>query len=131
MFSENKKTKSPSKSTNQQNRIAEGTVIVGNISSEVGLRIDGEVKGDIKSSGKVVIGKEGKIEGSLSCKNADIEGVFSGNLNIIGLLSLKSTAVITGDVVTEKLAVEPGASFTATCTMGNLVKKLKFEEKTA
>ena len=131
MFSENKKSKTPNKSNNQQNRIAEGTVIVGNITSEVGLRIDGEVKGDIKSSGKVVIGKEGKIDGSLTCKNADIEGVFNGNLNVIGLLSLKSTCIITGDVVIEKLAVEPGASFNATCTMGNSVKQLKREEKTA
>lgn len=131
MFSENKNTKSNSKSHNQQNRIAEGTIIIGNITSEVGLRIDGEVKGDIKSNGKVVIGKQGKIEGSLMCKNADIEGVFSGKLNIIGLLTLKSTSVITGEVVIEKLAVEPGAIFNATCVMSNSVKQLKREEKTA
>ena len=131
MFSENKNTKSTSKGTNQQNRIAEGTIIIGNITSEVGLRIDGEVKGEIKSNGKVVVGKQGKIEGSLTCKNADIEGVFDGKLNIIGLLSLKSTSIITGEVVVEKLAVEPGAIFNATCTMSNSVKQLKREEKTA
>ena len=66
----------------------------------------------------MVVGKDGVIEGTLECANADFEGSFSGTLLVGGILTLKSTAVIDGDVTTQKLAVEPGASFNASCKMG-------------
>ena len=131
MFSDNKKNKATTSTTNQQNRIVEGTKITGDIISEGGFRIDGEIVGEIISKGKIVIGKNGKVEGTLTCSNADIEGKFTGKLNVQGTLSLKAAAVIEGDVAINKLAVEPGATFNATCTMGNAVKQLKREEKTA
>ena len=109
---------------NSQNRIAQGTTITGDITSKAGFRVDGEVIGTLKTPDKVVIGKDGKVEGTLECANADIEGTFSGNLNVDGLLSLKSSAVIDGDVVTNKLSVEPGATFNASCSMKNGVKSL-------
>jgi len=131
MFSDSKKNKTASSATNQQNRIAEGTKMTGNISSEGGFRIDGVIVGEIKTAGKVVIGKTGVVEGTLLCSNADIEGKFIGKLNVSGTLSLKSAATIEGEVVISKLAVEPGATFNATCTMGSAVKQLQREEKTA
>ena len=109
---------------NSQNRIAAGTTITGDITSEAGFRIDGEIIGTLKTNAKVVIGKDGKIEGTLECSSADIEGTFSGTLKVDGLLSLKSTAVITGDVFTTKLSVEPGATFNASCKMDNSVNSL-------
>ncbi len=133
MFSENKKTKSAT-STTQQNRIVQGTKITGTLVSEGGLRIDGEIDGDVTVKGKVVIGATGKIKGTLTCANADIEGNFNGKIVVKEMLSLRSTATIEGEVFINKLSVDPGASFNATCTMGSGVKKLKantFEEKTA
>lgn len=107
-----------------QNRISFGTTIEGDLKSEGGFRIDGTILGTVKTAAKVVIGKEGLITGELECLNADIEGTFTGTLTVHGLLTLKATAVITGDVVANKLAVEPGASFNATCKMGKGVKLL-------
>ena len=135
MFSENKKkAKSTTMSNNQQNRIVQGTKIVGTVVSDGGFRIDGEIEGDVKTEGKVVVGSTGKIKGTLSCANADIEGSFNGKLVVKETLSLRSTATIEGEVFINKLAVEPGATFNATCTMGSGVKTLNtnsIEEKTA
>jgi len=131
MFSDNKKNKVATSANQQQNRIVNGTKITGNIVSEGGFRIDGEIIGEITTKGKVVIGTKGKVEGTLTCANADIEGKFIGKLNVQGILSLKATAIIEGEVAINKLAVEPGAIFNATCTMGSAVKQLKREEKTA
>ncbi|WP_041497437.1 bactofilin family protein [Nonlabens marinus] len=114
---------------NSQNRIAAGTTITGDIASEAGFRIDGEIIGTLKTNAKVVIGKDGKIEGTLECSSADIEGTFSGTLKINGLLSLKSTAIIEGEVTTMKLSVEPGATFNASCTMGGGVKSIEAEQQ--
>jgi cytoskeletal protein CcmA (bactofilin family) len=78
----------------------------------------------LKTPGKVVIGKTGLINGTLKSSNADIEGKFSGKLIISDTLSLKSTAHVEGEVEAGKLAVEPGATFNATCTMKGSIKEL-------
>lgn len=101
----------------QPNRIGKNTKIKGDIISEADFRIDGTLDGNVKTSGKVVIGLEGYIHGKVECVQADIEGNFNGELIVQDLLSLKSTAVIEGVVSVAKLAVEPGATFNASCTM--------------
>ncbi len=131
MFSsENKKpkqAKTMETNSTQQNIIAQGTKIVGDIASQGPFRIDGTVEGNVKTSGKVVVGKSGLIKGTLQGENADFEGKFSGKLILSGTLSLKSTAHIEGEVHTSKLAVEPGATFNATCSMKGTVKALPNE----
>jgi cytoskeletal protein CcmA (bactofilin family) len=121
----------------QPNRIGKGTHVKGNMVSEGDFRIDGKLQGDIQTSGKVVIGKEGGVEGKMLCQNADIEGIFIGELIISGLLSLRASANVEGEVTIAKLSVEPGAIFNVLCHMKNSsVKTLnndssKTTEKTA
>ena len=75
--------------------------------------------------------KEGFVSGTIDCANADIEGSFSGKLIVDQILSLKSTADISGDVIMGKLSVEPGAVFNATCAMKGSVKVMQNDgEKT-
>ena len=101
----------------QPNRIEKNTKIKGDIVSEADFRIDGKLNGNLKTTGKVVIGKDGLIKGKVECVNADIDGNFNGELIVSDLLSLKASAVIEGTVTVTKLAVEPGATFNASCTM--------------
>ena len=65
MFTDNKK-KGQQNLSSQQNKIAEGTRIIGDIISEGGFRIDGIIEGNVKTSSKVVIGKKGSIQGITS-----------------------------------------------------------------
>ncbi len=130
MFSDGKRGRGDvTESSAQQNRIAQGTTIVGDIVSEGGFRIDGAVQGTVKTPGKVVVGKSGIINGTLQGTNADFEGRFSGKLRLSGVLSLKSTAFIEGEVEVGKLAVEPGATFNAICSMKGAVKELNKGEQ--
>tara|TARA_B100000900_G_C20566682_1_gene711438 strand:- start:928 stop:1308 length:381 start_codon:yes stop_codon:yes gene_type:complete len=118
----------------QPNKIEASTKITGEITSNADFRIDGHLNGSITTSGKVVIGKEGTIEGSIKCLNADIEGKFSGKIEASEILNLKSTAMIEGEVKISKLIVEAGANFNAKCSMKNAseVKSiLENREKTA
>ena len=117
--------------TNQQNMITQGTTLVGDIFSEGDFRIEGNIKGNIKTSGKIVVGKTGVINGSLEGENADFEGGFSGKLKLSGMLTLRSSAYIEGEVEITKLSVEPGATFNATCTMKGAVKELNNSEEKA
>jgi len=70
MFAENKK--SNSNSFSQQNTIAQGTTFNGDLTSEGDFRIEGSINGSLTTSGKVVIGKTGALEGVLTCDNADV-----------------------------------------------------------
>jgi cytoskeletal protein CcmA (bactofilin family) len=125
----NQATSSSGGDMNKTNRIVEGTKITGDIVTQADFRLDGELIGNFKSNGKLVIGASGVIKGDLNCKNADIEGRFDGKIQVTELLNIKSTATILGEVSIGKLAVEPGASFTATCVMNNGSKTSNIESK--
>ena len=125
MFFDQKKVKMAGTETySQQNLIAQGTTITGDIISEGDFRIEGNIQGNLKTPGKVVVGKTGVINGTLKASNADIEGKFSGKLLISDILSLKSSARVEGEVEVGKLAVEPGATFNVTCAMKGTVKEM-------
>lgn len=125
MFSSNQnKGKMAADTTTQQNTLAKGTTITGDIISEGDFRIEGTVQGNVKTSGKVVIGRTGIINGTLKSTNADIEGKFSGKLMLSDTLSLRASAFVEGEVSVGKLAVEPGATFNATCVMKGTIKEL-------
>ncbi|WP_240788966.1 polymer-forming cytoskeletal protein [Psychroserpens sp. NJDZ02] len=113
-----------------QNIIAKGTKLVGDFFSDGDIRVDGTIEGNIETSGKVVVGKDGEIIGKLKCSNAYFEGKLSGTMELTETLTLKSTAHIEGDVVTQKLAVEPGATFNVSCVMKTSVNNLNSGSKT-
>lgn len=117
MLSTKKEKRKPLEPGSTQNRINEGTTIKGDITSSGYFRIDGRIEGNLSTPSKVVLGKTGLIIGSLVCESADIEGKIEGNLEVSGLLTLRASAVVDGDVSVGKLAVEPGAVMNASCVM--------------
>ena len=118
-----KKPKSYTDLLGKTNRIVEGTTIKGDIVSEADFRLDGKLIGNFQSGGKIVIGPAGSVTGDITCKNADIEGKFSGKMQITEVLNVKSKASIHGEVSVGKLSVEPGADFSASCVMNTNIKK--------
>ncbi|MFT6716341.1 MAG: cytoskeletal protein CcmA (bactofilin family) [Saprospiraceae bacterium] len=117
--------------TNSIDRIAEGSVLEGNINSTNGIRIDGTVKGSVKCEGKVVVGVGGIVEGEIICLSADIEGTLKSSIEVKDILELKATSNLQGEITTGKLSIEPGATFTGTCKMGGVVKGISKEESTS
>lgn len=104
------------------NTIIQGTSIEGNIISKGNIRFDGRLKGTIQCEGKVVVGPDGWVEGNIVCHQADISGKVQGNLQVKDLVTLKNTSDVTGDIVTGKLSIEPGAVFTGRCNMHEQIK---------
>jgi len=99
------------------NLIGTGTIIEGNVTSSGDIRIDGTLKGNMTTKGKVIIGETGKLSGEIKCKNLDVEGSIEGKAFVTELLSLRNRSKILGDISTNKLAIEPGAVFTGRCDM--------------
>jgi len=99
------------------NLLGVGTVVKGEIQVNGDFRIDGTLIGTIQCKGKVVVGSTGKIEGEITCQNADFSGDVKANTVVNELLTLKESARYAGDIRTGKLAIEPGAKFSGTCRM--------------
>ncbi|MDO9154676.1 MAG: polymer-forming cytoskeletal protein [Paludibacter sp.] len=99
------------------NALTYGSKIVGKIIADSDFRIDGEVEGDIICNGKLVIGQNGVLKGTISCINAEIVGTVLGDIVVADSLSLKSSAKLSGEVKTKVLIVEPNAVFNGTCSM--------------
>lgn len=116
--STNSKASSGPSTSQGLNSLVKGTVVEGTVKSETDIRIDGTIKGKLHCDAKVIIGPSGYVEGEIRCKNAVIEGKFEGNLQVTELLNVRESASISGEVLTEKLIVQSGATFNVTCSMG-------------
>lgn len=139
MFSDNKNKKgmkNDNHTQHEQNKIAKGSVVTGDIQGEGVFRIEGKLIGNLKTTRKIVIGQTGVIEGDVICGDADVEGALKGTLRVENTLNLRSTCNIEGDVFVRRLSVEPGAILNGSCTMKgtnetkttNEVKKRKRRE---
>ena len=98
-----------------KNYISAGTVIEGNIISHEDIRLDGTVKGDIKTTGCLVLGKESNVEGNILAAEAEVAGTITGTVESKGSLTIRATCRILGDIVTQSLNVESGSSFNGRC----------------
>ncbi len=94
--------------------IGEGTSIQGTLSFSDGLRIDGEVQGDVVAAPGVnsilVISEKAKVTGTVKAGHVIINGVVVGPIESTVLLELQPKAHIQGDVVYEALEMHQGAT---------------------
>ena len=93
------------------NKMSKGTAFKGDVVSDGDFRIDGRFEGNITTSGRIVIGADGRLDGTVNCLSVDVEGTLNGSVNASEVLSVKKTGRITGDVTAGKLSVELGAVF--------------------
>ncbi len=107
------------------NRINQGTTVEGTINSDGDIRVEGVIRGTLRTAAKVAVGTTGLIEGDVHCKSADIEGRITGDIEVSEVLTLKSTAIVEGNIYTAKIVIENGAHFDGICNMGTKEKEVK------
>lgn len=105
------------KSSKPQNRIdsliGAGTRVDGNILFSGGLRIDGEVKGNVlvdkDQLGTLVVSEQAKIEGEVAVSHLVVNGTICGQVRVNDTLELQPGARVHGDVEYLQLEMQPGA----------------------
>ncbi len=113
------------------NSLGNGTKLIGDLIAQNDMRIDGELEGNLKCAGKLILGPKGRIKGQIECLNAVIEGTIDGSIKVKDLLQVKETAQISGEINTDKLMVQSGAVFNVKCSMGGQKIIPKAAAKTA
>lgn len=112
--------------------IGNGTKVEGRIVSASSVRIDGELVGEIRAEGNVIIGKSGRLKGDIHALNVTIEGHIEGNISATEGLHLVATCHVHGDVLAHAIEIEKGAVFNGKSTMvdkKNQPKTSSFQEK--
>lgn len=105
------------KHSKPQNRIdsliGAGTAIDGNLSFSGGLRVDGEVNGNvIAASGKpstLVLSEHGRINGEINATHLVVNGVVEGPVRAVEYLELQGKAKVIGDIHYKTLEIQLGA----------------------
>ncbi len=115
--------------SNSSNIIGKGTILEGSLETYGNVRVEGKVIGNIKTKSKAAFGHSSQVEGNVLAQNAEIAGHISGTVEITEQLVLKPSAVIDGDIITNRLIVESGASFNGKCKMGVKSKEIRIGNK--
>jgi cytoskeletal protein CcmA (bactofilin family) len=116
IFNQSKPVVAPT-NTGAPNIINGGTTIIGDLTSDGDMRIDGTVKGYIQCKARLVIGPTARIEGDIKSANLEVSGTIEGNITVIELLTVKASAKVIGDIIANKLIIESGAEFNGHCSM--------------
>jgi cytoskeletal protein CcmA (bactofilin family) len=90
--------------------IGKSVVIKGELSGSEDLYIDGTVEGTIQLHGNnLVIGPNGHVHADVNTKVVVIQGKLEGNIRASERVELRKSAVVVGDIVTQRIAMEDGA----------------------
>jgi len=97
--------------------LGEGVEMVGEISFTHGLRVDGVVRGKIRSEASLVIGPNGKVEAEVAIRRVSINGEFRGTIHASDRVEIHKEGKVFGEIFTPCLIIEAGALFDGKCNM--------------
>jgi cytoskeletal protein CcmA (bactofilin family) len=105
--------KPPKPQTRIDSLIGAGTRIEGNVIFAGGLRIDGEVRGDVRSAegqaGTLVISEHARVEGQIAVAHLVVNGTIAGPVHVSDFVELQPRSRVTGDVHYTAMEMHLGA----------------------
>jgi cytoskeletal protein CcmA (bactofilin family) len=90
--------------------IGKSVVIKGELSGSEDLYVDGQVTGTIELRGNsLTIGPNGQVKANVNAKTVVVQGRIEGNVQASDRVDLRKSAVMLGDLITQRIAIEDGA----------------------
>lgn len=105
------------RSIGRETVLAQGQSFEGNLTGEGAVRLEGAFRGDISLRGVVSISMSGSLVGTIEATNVFISGTVEGDIIAHGKLRMSTGSKITGDIQSQILAIDDGASFNGRSTM--------------
>jgi cytoskeletal protein CcmA (bactofilin family) len=97
--------------------IDQGVTVEGTLQVTGTFRVDGNVKGNIISEQTLVLGEGAKVEGQIEGNRVVISGRFDGVIFAKGRVEIQAKGVVTGEVHSPCLVIDPGGIFDGRCHM--------------
>jgi len=97
--------------------IGKETRIVGTVSGNGTLRIDGQLEGELDITGDLIVGESAHLQAKVKANNITIAGSVVGNVDAAQRLELAPTARLQGDIKVSALVIGEGAVFKGACEM--------------
>ena len=92
-----------------------GVRLEGKLEADGTFRVDAGMKGTIVSRDTLILGENALVEGEIDGNVVLIGGRFSGRIQARGRVQVQATAIVTGDIRTPCLVIEPGGVFDGNC----------------
>ncbi len=97
--------------------LGEGFEFQGELAFPHGVRVDGLVRGKIRSESSLIVGPKGKVEAEVAIRKISIHGEFHGAIHASDRVEIHRTGRVYGDLYTPCLIIEAGAIFEGKCNM--------------
>ena len=92
--------------------IGKSVIIRGELSGSEDLYLDGEVEGNIAlMDHNLIVGPNGRVRANIVAKEVVVHGKVDGNVQGHDRVELKKSAVLSGDISTQRIVIEDGAFF--------------------
>jgi cytoskeletal protein CcmA (bactofilin family) len=91
-------------------QIGKSVVVKGELSGSEDLYVDGQVEGTIALKGNsLTVGPNGQVKASVEAKAVVVQGKLEGNIQASDRVELRKSAIVTGDITTQRISIEEGA----------------------
>ena len=97
--------------------LEKGVHLEGTLAVTGTFRVDGEIKGNIVSEHSLVLGEDARVEGQIEGNHVVISGRFNGVIFAKGRVEIQAKGVVTGEIHSPCLVIEPGGIFDGRCHM--------------
>ena len=94
-----------------------GVRFEGTLEASGVFRIDAELKGNVISSHSLILGAGARVEGQIEGNHVVISGKFDGVILAKGRVEIHAKGVVTGEIHSPCLVIEPGGIFDGQCHM--------------
>jgi cytoskeletal protein CcmA (bactofilin family) len=101
--------------------IGSGMRVVGDISAEGVVKIEGTVVGTVQAGRQVLVAKGGLVEGDVVTREAIVGGEVRGGIQAGERVELQTTSVVHGDIATRRLLVQEGGEINGVLRMSGEV----------
>ena len=106
--------------------VGPGAFITGDLKLEGFTRVDGDIYGNLETTGKLIIGENARVRGSLTAKSVIVIGIVEGDILAPDGVHLFSSAVVLGDVISRKIKADEKVVIEGYCV--SIENPQEFEE---
>lgn len=95
--------------------IGAGSAVSGDVKANGFIRVDGDIDGNLDSSGNVIVGNKARINGNINALSTVVGGIVLGDIYAPNGIKLLSSSAVIGDIFTKNLEIEENVIFHGHC----------------